>query len=168
MSRAHALITHVIRPVSEALGGPHPLLEDVLFSAASLREFDPWHAAEPGTLGLFGITPELHRQVWDQYLAYRPEQASRVRGYASQHRFLEAPDDELITNTCYAAAVGISALQWVRSTWPPVSDVAGVTRLWAELTSIQGHQKVVRFEELLSHQLASHSENSHQQAVLTG
>lgn len=168
MSRAHALITHVIRPVSEALGGPHPLLEDVLFSAASLREFDPWSPAAPDTLGLFGITPELHRRVWDHYLAYRPEQASRVRGYASQHRFLEAPDDELITNTCYAAAVGISALQWVRDTWPPVTDVAGVTRLWTDLASIHEEQTVVRFEAALSRQLANHAPDGDWRTALTG
>jgi hypothetical protein len=38
-------------------------------------------------------------------LAYQPELASIVRGFASQHTFLDNPDAELTTNLDYATAI---------------------------------------------------------------
>ncbi|MEM6484343.1 MAG: hypothetical protein AAF662_05090 [Pseudomonadota bacterium] len=56
-------------------------------------------------LGLFGVTSNEHRDVWDRYLAFRPEIAAKVRGLASQRSFLSNPDNELQTNLGYSAAI---------------------------------------------------------------
>lgn len=136
MSQASALLTHVIRPVSLTLGEPHPILEEILLSAATLRHFDPFCDENYEGLGVFGISPTLHRQVWDEFLAFEPDRASQVRGFASQHQFLMNPDAELVTNTRYAAAIGISALEWVKPDWPLPSDARGLTQLWSGLTHI--------------------------------
>jgi hypothetical protein len=56
-------------------------------------------------LGLFNITAAQHRDLWDRYLAYNPDLASRVRGLASQRAFLSDPDSELQTNLSYCTAI---------------------------------------------------------------
>jgi hypothetical protein len=56
-------------------------------------------------LGLFHITTAQHRDIWDRYLAFKPEIASRVRGLASQRAFLSDPDSELQTNLSYCTAI---------------------------------------------------------------
>ena len=56
-------------------------------------------------LGMFHITSAQHRDIWDRYLAYNPEMASRVRGLASQRVFLSEPDKELQTNLGYCTAI---------------------------------------------------------------
>jgi len=56
-------------------------------------------------LGLFAIDAATHRLVWDKYLAFKPELASRIRGLASQHAFLSDPHLELTINLRYATAI---------------------------------------------------------------
>lgn len=56
-------------------------------------------------LGVFRITAGTHRRIWDEYLAFRPDLASKVRGLASQHAFLADPHMELIANLRYATAI---------------------------------------------------------------
>lgn len=56
-------------------------------------------------LGPFDIDSNTHQTVWDKYLAFHPELASRIRGLASQRAFLEDPHSELATNLCYATAI---------------------------------------------------------------
>jgi hypothetical protein len=58
----------------------------------------------PG-LGIYHIDAATHQQVWDKYLAFRPELASKIRGLASQHAFLSNPHLELSTNLQYATAI---------------------------------------------------------------
>lgn len=149
MSQASALLDHVIRPVSQALGESHPIIEEILLSTATLRSFDPFAENVEEGLGVFGISPELHRQVWDEFLAFRPEMASQVRGFASQHQFLLNPDAELVTNTRYAAAIAISALEWVKPSWPLPHDASALTQLWSELTHIHEETYVSRLQRTL-------------------
>lgn len=149
MSQASALLDHVIRPVSYALGESHPVIEEILLSAATLRSFDPFAEGTEAGLGVFGISPELHRQVWDEFLAFQPDLASQVRGFASQHQFLVNPDAELVTNTRYAAAIAISALEWVKPSWPLPNDAYALTRLWSELTHIHEESYVSRLQHAL-------------------
>lgn len=56
MSQAHALLNHIIRPVSLALGEPHLIHEEILLSAATLRGFDPFAEDRDEGLGVFGIS----------------------------------------------------------------------------------------------------------------
>ena len=56
-------------------------------------------------LGLFHITAAQHRDLWDRYLAFNPDLASRIRGLASQRAFLRDPDSELQTNLSYCTAI---------------------------------------------------------------
>lgn len=56
-------------------------------------------------LGPYHIDSITHQTVWDKYLAFQPDLASRIRGLASQRAFLEDPHSELATNLCYATAI---------------------------------------------------------------
>ncbi len=60
---------------------------------------------QPGMHGFFAITTAQHRRAWDEYLAFRPERASLVRGLASPIAFLQDPDAELDRNPAYATAI---------------------------------------------------------------
>jgi hypothetical protein len=57
------------------------------------------------TFGLYHISHDHHWGIWDNYLVKHPELASRIRGMASQRRFLDNPDLELIVNNGYATAI---------------------------------------------------------------
>jgi len=96
---------HVIRPTLEYLGKWAPASETFLLNAA----IDPpdlgLFSARNEGLGLFHITAAQHRDLWDRYLAFNPEIASRVRGLASQRAFLSNPDGELQTNLSYCTAI---------------------------------------------------------------
>lgn len=56
-------------------------------------------------IGVYGITSEQHRDVWDRYLAFHPDLASRVRSLASRYEFLKSPDIEMQHNFAYATAI---------------------------------------------------------------
>jgi hypothetical protein len=103
---AEYLRDQVIRPTLRYLGVWTPANEASLFDAAvnapDLGLFSP---RSDGGLGVFHITASQHRDIWDRYLAFNPEIASRVRGLASQRAFLSNPDGELQTNLGYCAAI---------------------------------------------------------------
>ena len=102
---AEHLRDHVIRPTLKYLGKWTPTSEDFLLNAAidgpDLGLFSPRNEG----LGIFHITAAQHRDLWDRYLAFNPEIASRVRGLASQRAFLSDPDSELQTNLSYCTAI---------------------------------------------------------------
>lgn len=95
----------VIKPTLKYLGAWSEDAEQRLLDAA-LKEPESglFQRAKPD-LGLFQITSAQHRDLWDRYLAFRPELASRVRGLASQRAFLSDPDSELQTNLSYCTAI---------------------------------------------------------------
>jgi hypothetical protein len=99
------LRNQVIRPTLEYLGKWSPECEDFLLNAAidgpELGLFSPRNEG----LGLFHITVAQHRDLWDRYLAFNPDIASKIRGLASQRAFLSNPDGELQTNLSYCTAI---------------------------------------------------------------
>ncbi|MDP5070457.1 MAG: hypothetical protein NWQ45_06110, partial [Congregibacter sp.] len=85
---AEHLREQVIRPTLEYLGAWSADAERELLAAALRKtEVGLFSRREPG-LGLFHITSRQHRDLWDRYLAFRPDIASRVRGLARQRAFL--------------------------------------------------------------------------------
>lgn len=102
---AEHLREQIIKPTLEYLGEWSSDAEQELLAAA-LRKTDVgiFSRRESG-LGLFHITSSQHRDLWDRYLAFRPDIASRVRGLASQRAFLSNPDSELQTNLSYCTAI---------------------------------------------------------------
>lgn len=102
---AEHLRDQVIRPTLEYLNAWNPATEQVLLGAAiDAPELGLFSASKNG-LGIFNITSAQHRDIWDNYLAFDPDQASRIRGLASQRQFLSDPDAELKTNLSYCTAI---------------------------------------------------------------
>lgn len=95
------LVDSVISPVLTYIGRDNKSL--CLFLGA-LSSCQP-EATEPSDYGCYDISHEQHWGCWDNYLYLQPAFASKVRGLASQHRFLEAPDLELSFNFGYATAI---------------------------------------------------------------
>lgn len=83
--------------------------------------------------GVYQITGDQHRRVWDHYLAFRPDLASKVRGLASQHCFLEAPDRELISNLAYGTAIAWALFLMSELPLPHEEDEQGLIRCWREV-----------------------------------
>jgi hypothetical protein len=102
---ADHLRDHVIRPTLEYMGAWTPARETFLLNAAVSAPDVGLFCARSEGLGLFNITAAQHRDLWDRYLAFNPDLASRVRGLASQRAFLSDPDNELQTNLSYCTAI---------------------------------------------------------------
>ena len=102
---AEHLRDHVIRPTLQYLGtwsaASEEFLLDIAINAPDLGLF----SARNEGLGLFHITAAQHRDLWDRYLAFNPDIASKVRGLATQRAFLTNPDSELQTNLSYCTAI---------------------------------------------------------------
>lgn len=102
---AEHLREQVIRPTLQYLGAWSDSAETFLLKAATSAPDLGLFAARKDGLGLYHITAAQHRDIWDRYLAFKPEIASRVRGLASQRAFLSNPDNELTTNLSYCTAI---------------------------------------------------------------
>lgn len=103
---AEHLREQVIKPTLDYLGEYSASAERELLAAAQRQHDEGLFAARAASLGLlFCISSAQHRDLWDRYLAFRPEIASRVRGLASQRAFLTNPDSELTTNLRYCTAI---------------------------------------------------------------
>ncbi len=106
---ARELRSLVIRPTLKHLKLWSPAAEELLLGTAAQESGLGEHLKMDNhrALGIYQITPRMHRNIWDNYLARQPELASRVRGLASQHEFLQHPHAELATNLAYATAVAM-------------------------------------------------------------
>ena len=102
---AEHLRDQVIRPTLEYLGAWTPAAETFLLNTAINTPDVGLFSSRQEGLGLYHITAAQHRDLWDRYLAFNPDYASRVRGLASQRAFLSDPDSELQTNLSYCTAI---------------------------------------------------------------
>ncbi len=102
----------IIHPTLKYLGREGVAVENLLVAIVSQKQ----HPAQPKLktplsvhnnkgLGPYNIDSNSHQMVWDKFLAFHPDLASRIRGLASQRAFLEDPHSELATNLCYATAI---------------------------------------------------------------
>jgi hypothetical protein len=124
------LLEHVIKPTLDYLAVDSDAAEQLLLgTAAQGSDFDPFCHRRRG-LGLYQITAKQHRNAWDNYLAYRPDLASRVRGLASQHQFLKNPDQELTTNLAYSTAIAWIIYLQSESQLPAADDADGLSHFW--------------------------------------
>lgn len=112
---AEHLREQVIKPTLEYLGVWSAQTERELLAAALRKNEVGLFSRRGRGLGLYRITSTQHRDLWDRYLAFRPEIASRVRGLASQRAFLNNPDNELQTNLSYCTAIAWLLLERARA-----------------------------------------------------
>lgn len=124
------LSLHVIQPTLKYLGMYSLAAEKLLLGTAAQESgFDPFYHVNQG-LGIYQISSEQHRDVWDTYLAFRPDLASKVRGLASQHQFLQNPDLELKTNLAYSTGIAWIIYQQCEHQLPAADDAEGLSHFW--------------------------------------
>jgi hypothetical protein len=97
----------VIRPTLISLDRYSQAAENLLMAIASVKQENSQrlHTLCDKNYGIFQIDVPSHQRVWDKYLAFNPELASKIRGLASQREFLKHPHLELATNLSYATAI---------------------------------------------------------------
>ncbi|MCG8669653.1 MAG: hypothetical protein MI867_09610 [Pseudomonadales bacterium] len=99
------LLELIIRPTLKSLGVNNPIAERLMLGTAAVQSNLGFFLQSQRGIGLFGISSEIHQSIWDEYLAFQEDLASNVRGFASQHEFLKAPNTELASNLRYATAI---------------------------------------------------------------
>ncbi len=106
---ARELRTLVIRPTLKHLNMWSETAENLLLGTAAQESGLGEHLLIDNhrALGLYQISPRMHRNIWDNFLSTHPDLASKVRGLASQREFLEHPHAELATNLSYATAMAL-------------------------------------------------------------
>jgi hypothetical protein len=148
--------TYVIRPTLQKLDANSADAELLLLGTAAIEsELGSFLKTEgQRTSGIYRLHGLTHRHIWDDYLADRPELASKVRGIASQREFLENPHAELTTTLAYATAV--TWLAYVRHpqfTLPRGASVVHLATLWKNCyhtrDDLSVQDFVQRYEELV-------------------
>lgn len=135
---ASDLCQHVIRPTLLYLGRHSPAAEALLLgTAASQSALGSALSCGEG-YGLYRISEDRHRQLWDLHLARDPDLASLVRGLASQHAFLAAPHLELTVNLRYATAIAWMLVESEQAPLPEAHDLHGLARTWRRVFQPHG------------------------------
>jgi len=126
---------YVIRPTLQYLGCWSPAAENLLLGTVAIESELGAHLKQGAGrgigLGIFQIDEGTHRKIWDEYLAFDPDLASKVRGLASQREFLEEPHLELATNMSYATAIAWMIYQRASVKLPKEDDLQALARIWA-------------------------------------
>ena len=130
---ATELSHYVIRPTLEYLGRRTVRAEALLLGVAASQSALGAGLCDRRGHGLYRITAPRHHDLWDTYLAADPELASLVRGLASQHAFLSAPQLELTVNLRYATAIAWLLVEQQRRVLPAPGDVLAMARIWKEI-----------------------------------
>ncbi|WP_372749247.1 hypothetical protein [Litorivivens sp.] len=144
MMNVSELREQIIGPTLKYLGIHSNVAEELLLGTAALEsQLNPLHKDADG-VGIYRITPKQHRQIWDDYLAFKPDLASRVRGLASQHRFLQDPDTELSWNLSYATAIAWLIYQREEIVLPTPAEADQLGALWRKCF---GHRTNARKSE---------------------
>ena len=104
---ARELRHYVVRPTLKHMGMWNQAAENLLLGTAARESGLGFHLKPANTqaLGIYQISPRMHRNIWDHYLAQKSELSSLVRGLASQREFLSHPHHELATNLAYSTAI---------------------------------------------------------------
>ena len=124
------LTSHIIKPTLDYLGMYSHAAEKLLLGTAAQESgFDPF-CQHNGGIGIYQISASQHRQIWDEYLAFQPDLASKVRGLASQHQFLQNPDQELRSNLSYSTAIAWIIYLRSENQLPAADDVEGLSHFW--------------------------------------
>ncbi len=95
----------IIRPTLTYLGVTSNAAENLLLGTLLAMAWLPRDRHWADAIGPYAITPAVHTRLWDEYLALQPDQASLIRGLASQRCFLQDPHAELAYNLAYATAI---------------------------------------------------------------
>lgn len=137
---ASELREYVIRPTLLYLGRHSSTAEVLLLSIAACQSsFGEALHGQEDSYGLYRISGDAHKRLWDEHLALDPNLASQVRGLASQHAFLTAPHVELTVNLRYATAIAWMLIEAHSVELPDSDDIHRLARIWRRVFQPKGH-----------------------------
>lgn len=128
----------VIRPTLNYLGIDSDVAENLLLGTLLTMASLPAGKQPPEGIGPYGISHGMHIQIWDEYLATNPDQASLIRGLASQRCFLQNPHAELGYNFAYATAIAWLIYQQQHMELDEQMDIDELAQLWQTLYPHRG------------------------------
>lgn len=126
----HEFLEFVIQPTLKQLGVASPKAEQLLLATACHQSEMGHHLQHSDGIGVYAITEDMHKNVWDHYLAMDCDLASQVRGMASQHEFPKSPHSELVTNLRYATAIAWMIYKHKGISLCDDISAEGLTSLW--------------------------------------
>jgi hypothetical protein len=127
----------VVRPALRALD-PHvaySVAAENLLVGTALAESRLTYLVQKGgpAIGVYQVEPATHRDLWENFLAFKPELASAVRALASQrwpgsaqHGVGDQCHAELATNLVFATAVARCVYRRVPKPLPLPNDAIGL------------------------------------------
>lgn len=119
----------VIRDTLHALNDWSLAAENLLLGTAAQESgLGGW--SKGSRIGIYRITPTMHRAIWDKYLILNPPLASEVRGMAGQHSFLKSPHNELATNLKYATAIAWMVYRRSNQKLPDAHNLPDLGKFW--------------------------------------
>ena len=127
---SNEFLQYVIQPTLRQLGVDSSVVEQLLLATANFQSGLGQQLQQNQGIGVYGISAEMHTEVWDHYLARDCELASQVRGMASQHEFPKAPHSELLTNLSYATAIAWMIYLYRGVKIPDAADPATLAKCW--------------------------------------
>jgi hypothetical protein len=118
----------IVRPTLRAIGLWSDSAEALVLGTA-IHESGLRYLAQSGgpALGLYQIEPATHRDIWENYLAYRPPLARLVQSLAATRT-----DGELIRNLAYATAMCRVRYARAPGALPEADDIDGLAAYWKQ------------------------------------
>ena len=125
----------VVRPVLHRLGLYSDAAENLLVGTAAQESLLGRYLVQVGggpALGVFQMEPATHRDIWENFLAYRPELVGRIKQLLppAAAEGWRAAEGELVTNLAYAAAM--CRVHYLRrpEPLPKADDLVGLAAYW--------------------------------------
>lgn len=148
MLRVAQLRTYVVRPALVTLGMWSEAAEALVTGTAAAESgLEALVQSGGPALGFWQIEPATHADCWSNYLGYRPELAGRVMLAAGRDAQTppKPPDDWLIFNLRYAAA--ICRIKYARDSapLPAADDLEGLARYWLRVYNAGGKGSIGHF-----------------------
>ena len=123
----------IIKPYLQGLGEYSEVAENLLLGTAAQESLLGSHCyyAQSKGMGMYRITAEKHRELWDAYLVQFPDLASQQRGLASQQQFLKNPHGELMSNLIYTTGMAWMIYRRAAIDTSKPLDLPALAQLWA-------------------------------------
>lgn len=125
----------VVRPVLEYLAPEIPYSEaaENLLMGTAVHESRLTYLKQLNgpALGLFQIEPDTHDDIWENFLAYKPDLSSKIRALASQKGHEDAFRRDLTTNLAYQAAMA-RVLYYRRPEALPKNEPESLAEFWKQ------------------------------------
>ncbi|MFN3075667.1 MAG: hypothetical protein ABT940_02075 [Alphaproteobacteria bacterium] len=131
---AGEFLTEVVRPALATLGLKGGAAAEQLLLGTAMQESLLQYVEQMGggpARGYFQMEPDTHKDIWVNFLAYKPDIAKTVRGIAGVAS--GTPSSDLLkTNPQYAAAMTRVHYYRVKGSIPAAGNTAAMAAYWKE------------------------------------